>query len=91
MTDDAAIEITSVTSDPESGGDAVNIQVRFGKKKKAIILLKPGKMLQRMSDADWREELRELADALHEARVSSVLEQHFGRACTSRSWRAAHR
>jgi len=66
MTDDDVIEI-SVTSGQE-GADAANIQVRFGNKK-ATVLLRPGTMLTRMTDADWRQEFGELAAALNKTRI----------------------
>jgi TPR repeat protein len=61
------IQILIPARDPE-GGDAVTIQVRYGAKN-ATVMLRPGYQLSRMTDADWREELIALAEALQHAPI----------------------
>jgi hypothetical protein len=57
-------KVVSSRPDPETGGDAITIQVQYSDAKNVTILLKPGRVL---SIRDLREELNELAKALQEA------------------------
>jgi len=62
------IKVVRLGPDPETGGDAITIEVQYGDAKKATILLKPG-MLPSI-DRDLRDELNQLAKALQEAPIS---------------------
>jgi uncharacterized protein len=66
MTD--TIQILTPARHPE-GGDAVTIQVRYGAKN-ATVMLRPGYPLSRKTNADWREELMALAEALQHAPIA---------------------
>jgi hypothetical protein len=62
------IKVVRLGPDPETGGDAITIQVQYSDAKNATILVKPGRVLS--IDRDLREELNQLAKALQEAPIS---------------------
>jgi len=64
MTD--TIKVVNRGTDPQTGGDAITIQVQYDEKS-AMIFLKPGKL---SSIQDLPEELDQLAKALQEATIS---------------------
>jgi hypothetical protein len=62
-----SIKIRREGEDPETGGSAVTLEVAYGGKGKATILLKPGRSIE---ERDLRGELEALADALKSANIS---------------------
>ena len=68
MTD--TIKVVSWGPDPQSGGEAINIEVHYSDGRKAAIVLKPGR-LPSIGD-HLRDELNVLAKALQEAPISQA-------------------
>jgi hypothetical protein len=62
------IKVVRLGPDPETGGDAITIEVQYGDKKKATILLKPGRLPS--INKDLPDELNQLAEALQKTSVS---------------------
>ena len=62
------IKVLSTGTDPETGGEAINIEVEYSDGRKATILLKPGR-LPSIGD-HLRDELDQLAKVLQQAPIS---------------------
>ena len=62
------IKVLSTGADPETGGEAINIEVEYSDGRKATILLKPGR-LPSIGD-HLRDELDQLAKVLQQAPIS---------------------
>ena len=62
------IKVLSTGTDPETGGEAINIEVEYSDGRKATILLKPGR-LPSIGD-HLRDELDQLAKVLQQASIS---------------------
>lgn len=70
MTD--TIKVVSWGPDPQSGGEAITIQVRYSDGRNATILLKPGR-LPSIGD-HLRDELKQLAKVLQQAPISQSIQ-----------------
>ena len=64
------IKVVRLGPDPETGGDAITIEVQYGDKKKATILLKPGRLPS--IGGHLRDELNVLAKVLQQAPISQA-------------------
>ena len=62
------IKVVSSGPDPQTGGDAITIEVQYGDAKKATILLKPGRLPS--INRDLPDELNQLAKALQKTPIS---------------------
>jgi hypothetical protein len=70
MTD--TIKVVSWGPDPQSGGEAITIQVQYSDGRNATILLKPGR-LPSIGD-HLRDELKQLAKVLQQAPISQSIQ-----------------
>jgi hypothetical protein len=70
MTD--TIKVVSWGPDPQSGGEAITIQVQYSVGRNATILLKPGR-LPSIGD-HLRDELKQLAKVLQQAPISQSIQ-----------------
>jgi hypothetical protein len=68
MTD--TIKVVSWGPDPQSGGEAINIEVHYSDGRKAAIVLKPGRLPS--IGNHLREELDQLAKVLQQAPISQA-------------------
>jgi len=66
------IKVLSTGTDPETGGEAINIEVEYSDGRKATILLKPGRLPSIAIGDHLRDELDQLAKVLQQAPISQA-------------------